>query len=124
MKLYKKEIYCVELEREELLFLFGLIEQMDLSKDSSLETISMYHKFKKFLQSETSKEESSPPLRQELGICEGCETDIEVNSTKDPITGKETPLCFACQAHRNGIAKLLEITNEKSKNSTNSRADS
>jgi len=90
MKLSQKEIFILELEKQELDFFLDVIHQMKLSEDSSPSAVELCSKFKNFranLLGDTLPTSTTP--------CDGCSATT-ASIQLCPITNTNTPLCSKC----------------------------
>lgn len=95
MKLKKKETFSIEnLSKDELLFLFEVIEKIELSSESTHLSFEIANKFRQF------REEvfSTPSTHEEINhsLCEGCESNMDVSKQTCPVSETETLLCTNC----------------------------
>ena len=86
MKLSKKEIFNLELEKDELVFLLKMLDEIHLDKNSSTWAVEMLDKFKQLKQQLTNKpQQQEEPSKEEVKklVCEVCEIN-EGTLVSDP----------------------------------------
>lgn len=113
MKVNRKEIYTLDdLTKEELVFLFEVIDQLKLTSASSPEAHSVAKKFKELrteaFKSDIELENPSPVT------CDGCElssdnpTHFTISSLTCPLEHIGVNLCPTCYEIRQNIALRLK----------------
>ena len=101
MKVTTKEVYSIEdLTREEMLFLFELIEKTKLAESSSPLSREIYSKFELLRQ-----EVANTPA---LSYCVGCHTTEDVDTHWCPVVGTEQLLCLDCFQNRKATRRELD----------------
>jgi hypothetical protein len=115
MKISKVESYSIEgLSKEEVIFLFNIVNQVQLSESSDPLAFDFIKKFKQlssqYLDTPPIEQESLPP---ELLQCEGCELESQSNTETIsmklcPISKKSMLLCDQCFNKRTEIQQALE----------------
>jgi hypothetical protein len=107
MKINKKEVYSIEdLSKEEILFLFEVIDKMQLAPSSSSIAFSIAEKFKSF-RDELIPREEAPPEEFSEGECDGCSCPVPETPLLCPITNELKYLCPECYETRLKLAKNL-----------------
>lgn len=100
MKINRKELYSIEdLERDEMHFLFEVIEQLNLTKDSPAASHAIAEKFKSFRAQIQGSDIPEVIDNEDREPCDGCEAPTLTRN--DPITGATIPLCDSCYKIRN-----------------------
>ncbi len=111
MKINRKESYSIDdLTKDEVLFLFEVIEKLQLSADSSQVSFDIAEKFKAFHHDLFETEESNEDL-----VCDGCEGLIEVSMVQCPAEETMLPLCPVCLLKRQ---HLMGINGQQSTSPT------
>lgn len=107
MKLDVKETYSLELDREELEVLFNLIGKVTLGPDNPPMVQEVVRRFKELREESVEAPQIEATLApQSENVCDGCETQVEVELKTCPATGEENvPLCPTCFLHRTHLPK-------------------
>jgi hypothetical protein len=114
MKINKFESYSIEgLSKEEVTFLFNIVNQVQLSENSDPSAFDFIKKFKQlssqYLDTSPTEQLSPPEYLQ----CEGCESESQSNTETIsmklcPISKKSMLLCDQCFNKRVDIQQALE----------------
>jgi len=104
MKVNRKELYSIDdLSKDELLFIFEVIEKLQLAADSTPEAHTVASKFKHFrAEMLGSLQKTSSDL-----VCDGCETTTNVTNQLCPIEQVYKPLCHKCFVYREDASFAL-----------------
>ena len=110
MKLSRKEIFSLKLNKDELIFLVNVINKIKLDQNSSEEAIQMLNRFKKLFNQENEKQVESPQAEDIRKYCEVCDTvefvETRVNPLAYSLPGEEMrlDLCYKCYVARQKTA--------------------
>lgn len=104
MKINRHETFSIEgLSKEEVLFLFEVIEKLKLTPDSTPISFQIAEKFKAF------RKDLFAPAEEDTLVCDGCETLLEVEMAHCPVEDKELPLCPVCLLHRKHHMGIVDV---------------
>lgn len=101
MKLDVKEIYSLQLDREELEVLFNLIGKVTLGPDNPPIVQEVIQRFKRLRAESVESSAEISNVETSSLQCDGCESaaeDIEI--LECPATHEDVPLCPTCYLHR------------------------
>ena len=118
MKINRKETYSIEdLSKEELLFFLEVVENLQLSSDSSPIAFNLVERFKTF-RNETIGDQNLLPKEESIALhdCEGCDAGPSSETQESricPVTKEQTYLCKSCYEHRATHERAFKIPDNR-----------